>query len=269
MKSRFLLVFSFYIFSLVSYQALSEQNHFYVFSDKGLKLRISPSKIASSEVVSYGKKVRILPMENKVLFQENNLKGFWALVELEDKKRGYMFSGYLLPFPPPRLKRQVNPLKTYIQLANKKGSQLDLENIDHPKFNMKASFVKVIFKISSMQDAFVLGKRIYDMPENFLFPERSRKIFVKADVLDKGHEDWKIFELKIERDVRKNVKFFHYSEKNHLGVLHAFIEKKNNTEVVFSETFLDEKDEKVVQAAKKGTQKRATIDSRKENIKAR
>ena len=220
-----------------------EVKEYYVFSEKGMKLRESPSLDSASKVLPYGAKVKVVKFQASEPFEVNRLSGYWSKVEAIDPKTstpvlGYMFSSYLLPYPPPSNRETEAPLKNYHKLLVKNGLDIDVAVEQQNKLGHEVSLDVLTLHLSSLQDAFVMAKRIYRMPDSFKFPSIYRNIYVKADVLDKKSEDWKIHELKVEREEdNKTIKMLHYSMKNYTGTVHAYVESLKPSGFKFSEFF--------------------------------
>lgn len=216
---------------------------YYVFSEKGMKLRESPSLESASKVLPYGAKVNVIKLKASEPFEVNRLSGYWTKVEAIDPKTstpvlGYMFSSYLLPYPPPVNRQQEAPLKSYHKRLVNSGIDIEVGVEQHNKLGHEVSLDVLAMNLASLQDAFVMAKQIYRMPDSFKFPSIYRNIYVKADVLDKKSEDWKIHELKVEReDDNKTIKTLHYSMKNYTGTVHAYVESLKPNGFRFSEFF--------------------------------
>lgn len=223
----------------------SEAKDYYVFSEKGMKLRNNPSLESSSKaVLPYGAKISMIkPKASSEPLEVNRLSGYWSKVEALDPKSstkltGYMFSSYLLPYPPPFNRDFESPLKSYHQLLVKQGIEIENMVEQAKKFDRQVSLEILQLQLNSLQEAFVMAKRIYRMPDSFKFPSIYRNIYVKADVLDKKSDEWKIHELKIERqEDAKTIKLIHYSMKNYAGTIHAYLEPLKKGKFKFSEFF--------------------------------
>ena len=268
--------FSYLILGAISLWISALQNNslakgakeYFVFSEKGMKLRDSPSLESASKVLPYGAKVQVIKFKASEPFEVNRLTGYWSKVEAVDPKTstnvvGYMFSSYLLPYPPPVNRDVESPLKAYQKLLVKNGVAIQAGVEQQNKLGHEVSLDVVTVQLDSLQDAFVMAKRIYRMPDSFKFPSIYRNIYVKADVLDKKSEDWKIHELKVAReDDNKAIKALHYSMKNYTGTIHAYLEPTKSKEFKFSEFFAPQGAFKKEEKIQKGSAKQTVEEKR-------
>ncbi|NRA43725.1 MAG: SH3 domain-containing protein [Oligoflexales bacterium] len=254
--------------SLQNYALGKAAKEYYVFSEKGMKLRDSPSLESASKVLPYGAKVKVIKFKASEPFEVNRLTGYWSKVEAIDPKTstpvlGYMFSSYLLPYPPPTNREIESPLKNYQKLLVKSGMDVQISVEQQNKLGHEVSPDAVTLHLSSLQEAFVMAKRIYRMPDSFKFPSIYRNIYVKADVLDKKSEDWKIHELKVEREEdNKTIKTLHYSMKNYTGTIHAYVEPLKQGGFKFSEFFAPQGAFEQKDKVQKGSAKQAVEEKR-------
>ena len=84
--------FSYLILGAISLWISALQNNslakgakeYFVFSEKGMKLRESPSLESASKVLPYGAKVQVIKFKASEPFEVNRLTGYWSKVEAVD-----------------------------------------------------------------------------------------------------------------------------------------------------------------------------------------
>lgn len=121
------------------------QRLYKVTAKNGLSIRTKPS-INGNRIgkLNLNETVRIIETTDFSLIYEN-IKGYWVQIETNDYKKGYVFNGFLKPFPKIEIKYNLNRNKEYL-------TQELIALVNEKKFTIISFEDKECFEIVEIQD---------------------------------------------------------------------------------------------------------------------
>ena len=170
MKLQNLLLTLGFLFLLSTLSAQSST--LYVHAPSGLNMRTtSDPGSAKIATIPLGTKVKLLsaPASNGMLI--DNLKGGMAKVSANGET-GYMFSGYLLPYPVPTPGAKV---EDYVQKL--RNAQISYQFEEHRYDNDGHASYHEVFYLNKddYQGAWVVAQRLFKIPKSMKFPDPNSK----------------------------------------------------------------------------------------------
>lgn len=189
---------------------ISGQNKLYVHAPSGLNLRASsnPSS-AKLATISVGTMVELVAAPSSEDMVIDNLPGGMAKVKA-DGKIGYMFSGYLLPYPTPTPGMET---EAYVNKLRRLGISYTFEThrIDN---DGHVAYSEVFYlNKNDFRGAWLVAQRMYKISPNFKFPSPdSRKEKEIIENPDRGANVWGE-QMIIDRKNGEIVKIEYFQER--------------------------------------------------------
>ncbi|MEM7106526.1 MAG: SH3 domain-containing protein [Bacteroidota bacterium] len=194
---------------------------FYVFAYRGLNMReTADPRSTILQVVPFGAKVEITEHPSRRDMFVDGYAGGMARVTV-DGQEGYMFDGYLCRFPTPE--KEMVP-KDYVEHIKKAGSIAIYhhERLDDGGYIQNTE--GVIVPTNSFDEAFLMAKVLFGIPDGLYLPPPSKKAETRIDNPDKDEFAWND-DLTVKRNKTGEIEIIHYSFRTEGYGLNVFIEK--------------------------------------------
>ena len=171
--------------SIANAKATQIQNKkLYVLANNGLTLRKeSTVKSEKITVVPYGSIVEVLEKTEKLTMKVDNITGDMFKVKYNDLI-GYIFSGYLSKFPAPI--KNSETIK-YVDILRENSFDVYFEEIKRDYNGYYQHEVSFSLPTDSWEEAFLIAKQFYGIPEKINFPDEAHE---KIENPDKEDEVW-------------------------------------------------------------------------------
>lgn len=171
-KSAFSHLFSFLIICTCTFATLFGQSKLYVHAPSGLNMRATsnPSS-AKLATIPIGTKVELIAAPGSEDMVIDNLPGGMAKVKANGQT-GFMFSGYLLPYPTPNPEMKTEDYVDMLRRANV-AYTFEEHRIDN---DGHASYSEVFYlNKGDYKGAWLVAQRLYKIPSRFKFPHPDSK----------------------------------------------------------------------------------------------
>ena len=161
-----------------------QDNKLYVLANNGLTLR-KESTIKSDKitVVPYGATVEVLEKSKKLTMKVDHISGDMYKVKYNDLT-GYIFSGYLSKFPAPIKNSET---EKYVEILRQNNFDVYFEEVKRDFNGYYQYEVSFSLPTDSWEEAFLIAKQFYAIPEKINFPDEAHE---KIENPDKEDEVW-------------------------------------------------------------------------------
>lgn len=160
---------------------------YYVIAPNGLNLREAAQADSKKlETLPYGTRVELTESATALSMTVDHLSGGMAKVS-HGEAVGYVFDGYLSRYPSPELNQET---ADYVEQIRRTGQEVYHESIERDWGGYFQQEEAIVLYGEAWEEAFLVAKQLYRLPEKLLFPTASKEIEQTFPNPDKEDYSW-------------------------------------------------------------------------------